>query len=274
MLSVFDPLLNIQYSVTNRSSGNPDLVPEEADTFTLGVVFTPTQNLGFSLDYYNVDMDKALITLNAPAIVERCYSISPQVCSMITRSPDTDRITSVQVSPQNLERLHLRGVDFESYWRHGLSKGSLDWRLLVSYIDTLTMDDGDTVTQMAGQTTQPTVSSIGGQPHWRSHLTARYTNDRLSLNAAARYVGGGVIDHTFTNKDLNVLEHSGRVYFDLGGSYAFFKGDNKQSASVFATIKNAADKDPPINGVGGYATTRALYDVIGRQYMAGVRFRF
>ena len=115
LLSVFDPVLNIQYSVTNRSSGNPDLVPEEADTFTLGVVFTPTQNLGFSLDYYDVGMDKALITLAAPAIVERCYGISPQVCPMITRNPDTNRITSVQVSPQNLERLHLRGVDFESY---------------------------------------------------------------------------------------------------------------------------------------------------------------
>ena len=30
----------------------------------------------------------------------------------------------------------------------------------------------------------------------------------------------------------------------------------------------------PINGVGGYATTRALYDTIGRQYTVGLRFRF
>lgn len=273
LLSVLDPELDLRYQVTNISSGNRNLVPEEGDTVTLGVVVTPTQNVGFSLDYYDVRLDKALITLAAADTVERCYSTHPQLCSTITRDPTTNRIQSIRVSPQNLEQLHLRGMDFEATWRIALPKGRLNLRALASYIDTLTMDDGETVSEMAGQTSQPTVSGIGGQPHWRGSVSAQYRLDHLRLNATVRYVGGGVIDHAYTHKDLDILEHSGRAYLDLGGSYVLHEAED-QNVTLFATIKNATNKDPPINGVGGYGTTRALYDTIGREYMAGVRFRF
>lgn len=274
VLSVFDPELNLQYQVRNVSSGNAGLVPEEADTLTLGIVVTPNDSFGFSLDYYDVKLDKAIITLAAAETVERCYSTQPQLCRLLDRDPITGRVTSVNVSPQNLEQLHLSGVDLEATWRINLPKSRLTLRSLVSYIDTLTMDDGMTVTQMAGQTTQPTVSGIGGQPRWRGSFSANYARGPLRLNATARHVGGGVIDHTYTSKDLNILEHSGRTYIDLGGSYDFIRNRDGLRLTAFATIKNAANKSPPINGVGGYATTRALYDVIGRQYIAGIRFGF
>ncbi|MDO5505279.1 MAG: TonB-dependent receptor [Pseudoxanthomonas suwonensis] len=273
LLTVFDPELNLRYSVQNISSGNRDLLPEEADSLTFGVVVTPSEKLGFSLDYYDVRMDNALITLAAADTVERCYSTHPQVCGLLTRNPDTGRIASVQVSPQNLEQLHLRGTDLEVTWRPEISFGDLILRALVSYIDTLTLDDGLTVSEMAGQTTQPTVSALGGQPYWRGNLSARWSFGQWHFNAAARHVGGGKIDHTWTHKDLNILEHSGRTYLDIGGSYDLSR-DTGQNVTLFASIKNLADKDPPINGVGGYGTTRALYDVVGRQYVAGVRFRF
>lgn len=268
VFTVFDPELQLRYSVGSRSSGNTDLVPEEADTTTFGVVLTPSSDFGISLDYYDVKMDKAIITFGAADNVERCYSTHPQVCSTIVRDPTTGRIDYVRAVPQNLEQLHLRGADVEANWRRDLSRGNLALRGLVSYVDTLSMDDGITASEMAGQTTQPTVSGIGGQPHWRGSLSAIYRLDRLTLNASARYVGGGVIDHTYTHKDLNILEHSGRTYFDIGGSYRL------DGITLFATVKNVADMDPPINGVGGYATTRALYDTIGRQYTVGLRFRF
>ena len=49
-------------------------------------------------------------------------------------------------------------------------------------------------------------------------------------------------------------------------------GDRK--VALFGTINNLLDKDPPITGTGGFATVRSLYDVVGRTYTAGVRFRF
>ena len=49
-------------------------------------------------------------------------------------------------------------------------------------------------------------------------------------------------------------------------------GDDK--VSLFAAVSNLLDKDPPITGTGGFATVRSLYDVVGRTYTLGVRFRY
>jgi len=48
--------------------------------------------------------------------------------------------------------------------------------------------------------------------------------------------------------------------------------DNK--VALFGSIQNLMNKTPPITGVGGYGTTRALYDTLGRMFTAGVRFKF
>ena len=70
-----------------------------------------------------------------------------------------------------------------------------------------------------------------------------------------------------------MLEHSGRLYVDLSAQYAIID-DGDRKVSLFAGISNLLDNDPPITGTGGFATVRSLYDVVGRTYTAGVRFRY
>lgn len=270
--SVFDPQLGQTYSVSSISSGYDGLEPEEADTRTIGVVFTPTRNLQLSVDYYDISLDNALITFQAASIVERCFSTHPQVCGLIVRD-GSGRIDHVRVAPQNLQSMDLSGVDLELSWRKPLGAGSFSLRALASYIDKLTLDDGITRSEMAGSTAQPTIASIGGQPHWNGNLYLGYQRGAVNLNTTVRYVGGGNINNAYTHKDLDVLEHSGRTYVDIGGSYDLDIG-KPGAVSVFAAIRNVADMAPPINGVGGYATTRSLYDVIGRNYTLGMRFNF
>src|SRR3546814_2039082 len=72
-------------------------------------------------------------------------------------------------------------------------------------------------------------------------------------------VGGGNINNAFTYKDLDVLEHSGRLYVDLSAQYAIID-DGDRKVSLFAGISNLLDNDPPITGTGGFATVRSLYD--------------
>ena len=40
--------------------GNPDLTPEEADTWTLGVAFTPLENLNIAVDWYDISIDNQI----------------------------------------------------------------------------------------------------------------------------------------------------------------------------------------------------------------------
>src|SRR5690606_37663190 len=139
IFSVLDQELGSTYSVQSLSSGNPGLEPEEADTTTIGVVVNPHPNLMLSLDYYNIDIDGAIITLQAAAIVNRCFGVQPQLCGLITRGDD-GRISQVNTSPQNLQTMQLRGADLEALYRQPLGAGDLTVRALVSYVDTLELD--------------------------------------------------------------------------------------------------------------------------------------
>lgn len=267
IFSVLDQELGATYSVQSLSSGNPNLKPEEADTTTIGIVVNPHPNLMLSLDYYNIDIDGAIITLQAAAIANRCFGVQPQLCDLISRGDD-GRISHVDTSPQNLQTMKLRGADLEALYRQPLGAGDLTVRALVSYVDSLELDDGEVVTRLAGSVDQPTISSAGGVPHWNGSLRASYATGPLTLGLGVRHVGGGKIDHTLTEKDRNVLEASSRTYFDLNGAY-----DLTGNLSLFGTVRNLFDKDPPITS-GGFATVRSLYDVIGRTYTVGMRFRF
>lgn len=269
--NVFDPILDLSYSVGSVSSGNTGLKPEEADTITAGFVLNPAQNFMVSVDYYRIKVDDAIITFQASELVDRCYTIQPQVCELIVRGED-GRIDHVNVAPQNLQSMEVAGVDLEAVYRTTLAAGDLSLRSLISYVDTIKLDDGDGVTELVGSSVQPTIASVGGQPHWSGNLSATYRLGAISLNAGARHVGGARINNAYTSKDLDVLEHSSRTYFDLGGSYDLHSGGDSDM-TVFLSIRNLMDKDPPING-SGYGTARSLYDVAGRTYTVGLRFNF
>jgi outer membrane receptor protein involved in Fe transport len=92
----------------------------------------------------------------------------------------------------------------------------------------------------------------------------------------SRYVGGGVIDLTrLTSADTNKISTAGRLYFDLSSEFDVYPHDPGR-LQLFAAVHNVLDNDPPITG-GGFntaATSRALYDQIGRRFTAGARVKF
>jgi iron complex outermembrane receptor protein len=93
------------------------------------------------------------------------------------------------------------------------------------------------------------------------------------VSITERYVGGGVIDTTFTSKTRNVLSVNGRAYTDMALSYRLVeRGDT--AVELFGVVNNLFDKAPPIAIVGGFPTARTLYDYVGRTYTAGARLRF
>lgn len=52
-----------------QNGGNKTLDPEESKSFTAGLVFEPIKNLAFTLDYFNIEVDKQIATLSETAIL-------------------------------------------------------------------------------------------------------------------------------------------------------------------------------------------------------------
>src|SRR6185503_12373860 len=81
------------------SSGNPNLVPEVARTYTGGVVLTPTfiPGLTISADYYSINLHNAITSISGSntAIANLCIASggSSPFCSLYVRPyPYTDKL--------------------------------------------------------------------------------------------------------------------------------------------------------------------------------------
>lgn len=283
-----------------RTGGNPNLEPEEADTLGLGIVFQPSFLPGFgaSVDYYEIELNGAISTLNVQTYVDRCNSGDAAACALIQRD-STGTITLVNLAPINVLRQEIRGIDVEVSYTFPLSNlasgwpGSLVFRGLASYIDTLKQINLDgSVWEGAGVLADR--AGIGAEgpmaPRRKYLLSATYSVDALSATLTARGIGSGVYNNRFiyctegcppSTREAPTIGIPNRIsdatYFDLALSYemeAFGKSE------LFFVAQNIFDRGPPL--VAG-ATGNAFYlgrgdreyiDKVGRVFRAGIRFSF
>ena len=70
--------------LTQLQGGNPDLKPEQADTYTFGLTVQPQALPGFtgSIDYYNIKLTDAVGSLDANVIMRNCLDTGdPTYCT-------------------------------------------------------------------------------------------------------------------------------------------------------------------------------------------------
>lgn len=118
-LASFDPSPGFEVgAVEFVSGGNPDLNPEEADTFTVGFAYTPQAVPGLAIvaDYYDIEITEALGRLGSDVLLSNCVdadSIENAFCAAITRDPMTGVVTTINLSTQNLAAERARGIDYQ-----------------------------------------------------------------------------------------------------------------------------------------------------------------
>ena len=277
---ILDPVTGNSVSIAEFANGNPNLNPEIGDTTTVGIVFNPSfiPRLHASLDFYDIKVSGAILSFAPQTIVDLCYTSTPSLCSLIKRGADGN-ISEIDNAPHNLQEQHTAGVDFELTYSLPMDSllknvpGDLTFHTTATYVSTITLQDASgSYLQLAGSMEQPTIQSIGGQPHLRGNLTTTYTAGPTTLSATGRYVGGGKLRDEWGALDINQVTSSSRTYLDLFASRDVVDRDGV-NVQLFASIVNATNRDPPITAQGG-VTTRALYDVIGRTYTLGARFHF
>lgn len=273
-------------NITVNIGGNPALKPEKADSLSYGAVVRPAfiPGFGLSVDYWRVDVKNAISQLfqstpasNAQLLINQCFAGNTAVCGAINRFNGT--ITSVNNTYFNISDLKSSGVDIEANYRvpldaiFGSAGTSLDLRGVASYLKELsTQLPGGVVIDRAGDNGQ----SAAGSPHWTGTVTADLNHGPLELFLQGRYIGPGSIDSTLTAADININHVPAVFYVDMTVKARF--GEGRTAGEFFVTINNLLDKDPPIDprfvNYGTSPTNRNLYDVVGRQFTAGVRVKF
>ena len=271
-----------------QGGGNPNLLPEKADTMTAGLVFTPTWSWleGFraTVDYYKVVLRGAVGSVSAQETINRCFQGRQEYCAAITFDNSALGVALIKVFSFNLNKIHTDGVDIDVSYRVPLDKlpgnlpGRLDLRAIHTWTDDLATTDAVRQDDTAGAGT--------GIPSITGNYTATYSLGRFLGSIQARYINEMKYDTTFIGpNDPNYNPASGSsvnkgvwpavVYWNLQAQYDIISEDSRK-IQVFGVINNALDKDPAFGAPVAFNTLGRTnpYDFIGRSYKMGVRFQF
>lgn len=286
------------------SGGNVALMPEEADTLTVGAVYSPPfiEGLRLSIDYFDIDIADAISAYGPQNVLDNCAAevgagAAGFFCGFVTRTGTgaATVINSIGTPLLNIAGFQARGYDFEAAYRFDLAGGSVNARLFGTYTKDLIADDGlgvarsydaggviqtvGSVVNRAGQVGGFTSSSITGAtsaPHWILNGSITYSRDAWSVTVQERYVGGGIIDASLVGPDdpdydprspISIADNKveARWYTNVSASYEV--NDNVELYGVIANLTNAQPPFP-YTGVVGF------YDKVGRTFKVGMRLTF
>jgi iron complex outermembrane receptor protein len=273
---------NSSESVGGFIQGNPDLKPETANTWTLGLVATPTdiRGLSFSIDYYNIEIADAIQAYTSQTIVNNCYDLARpnQFCDLIERGTvggNPGRITTFSQVPGNLSTYETSGWDINVRYRlnptnFGIEQdiGTFDVSLVANILDTLTF------TQVSGAIPVNSQGQIGAPDftatfdltwNWRSlavNYGFSYFDETQRYSRVTRVNEPDIVAPEYRKYPAREV-HDIRVAYDVNDQIA-----------VYAGVNNFTDQQPapgsesyPVNALGRYfyvgATTK-LGSLFGR----------
>jgi iron complex outermembrane recepter protein len=288
-----EDIVSNQVNTFSGTDVNDLPAPEQADTTTFGVVWTPSfggviRDPVLSLDYYDIDIKDVIGTFGAQEVLDGCYVRADATqCAKIARVGGTLTLpgSGIETFTSNLDYLRAEGLEFGFSAGVDIGRfGSLSFTGNVNKYLTHESQSSSTtpILECVGRYGNNCGSVLGIGPlpeiRWIQRTTWSYEN--LSVSALWRHVGSVSIEPVQYQAPNEVLPQFRQIgaynYFDLHASYVAF-----DRATVSLAVVNLFDKDPPI--VGGEAASTNVnsgntfpshYDTLGRLFTVGLKVSF
>jgi iron complex outermembrane recepter protein len=285
--------------INTRTGGNPALGPEEADTTTIGFVWTPTfvNNLVITLDYYNIEINDAVSQPTASDILTDCYNAGRNpgltfnaACAAVLRDPVTGTFNGATapgvVRPRsNVGFYETDGFDLGITYGHSFANERLG-RLLVSLNGNLTNSWKfqatpnavlrDCLSFYSVACDEATTLTSGPRPEFRWNQTTTWILGDFDVGYTWRHIDGMTEEPGGTNFLPAFATIPSYDYFDLSAGW-----NVTDQIRLNLSILNATDEEAPNVGqtIGGTSnnsgnTYPQSYDVIGRYFTLGVNVKF
>ncbi|MND52803.1 Vitamin B12 transporter BtuB precursor [compost metagenome] len=274
--------------------GNPDLEPEESDTVTFGVVFTPSflPRFNLTLDYFNIEVSNLIGAIGQLNTISACYDNNvAAACQLIRRDPGTGGLWladgNVIDTNVNIGGLKTSGMDVNANYSIDLADlgadqwGRLGFGFVGTWLKELETDTGlgfsnsvyDCAGFFANQCGVP-------NPEWRHRARMTWeTPWDVQFAGTWRYYSEVEIGVLGTDGSLNnsidrldkTLE--AQNYFDIAADWQV-----RDNLSLRAGVNNVFDRDPPLSysvgTTGNNNTYPQLYDAMGRYFFFGLTANF
>lgn len=272
--------------------GNADLKPERSDYIGVGAVVQPMFLPGFSasLDYWKLDIADSIGNLTIQQILDQCFSGNQTFCEGVVFGPG-NTVPLIYNQPFNFVTEVASGIDIEAGYSMPADmlveswSGNMSLRFMATHFIKRYTSNGFNEFDTAGE------NNAGGPPSWRWRATAGYSAETFDIRLIARGISGGTYNNAWIEctsgcpvstplaRTVDENDVEGRVYLDTAFTYKFGFGE-AVDMEAFLNVQNVMDKDPPVVGgaPGGFSyeqpsTNDGLYDVMGRTFRVGLRFR-
>ena len=260
-------------TILTTSGGNADLKPEDATSFTAGVVWTPAflSGLTLTLDYYNIRIKHAIQRIDGSTKLAICYNtpgLAHPFCdaSNFTRNPRTGEVDFLSSQPVNAANEHVTGYDFGALYEFKAAGFDASVSADVSYLQRYDVRpyDGADLIEYAGKIT----GGRGSYAKWRGLVSMNASRDQWSGTWSTQYIGRAD-DINAARGDIG--DHAPSVFYhNLQLKYAVSK-----ALDVSLGLDNVFDKKPPfIQSYTDANTDTMTYDLLGRRWYARIGYRW
>jgi outer membrane receptor protein involved in Fe transport len=278
-----DACTNSNVNIAGTRVGKPLLEEEEGDSFTFGFVLEPTDSISMSVDYYDIELNQAVVDNPLARILELeadcrlgIKDINSGECvdavGRVTRNPADDtifseQIDSVDTGPVNATTLEVEGVDATFTYSYETITGAtfgfdLSWsHQLHQYFAVFPEDP---LVDIRDRGTRDWRSRVRGSINWDyKDWSGTLFGERFGSALSDDNIDSGV------GRDLGPIWN-----FNLSLGYSFMDG----KANIGLIINNLFDEGPKVDVTnGGWPYFDPFYYgqfVIGRTTYLQARYRF
>ena len=248
------------------SVGNPDLLPEESENWTIGLTWDATDNLTLDLTYWNYDFTNLVSTIDPDEIlladiadgfitdprIELFPGVPNEVCEVTGRwsgiqdDPLPDGcldgfdIALFKSSFVNRNAVETSGMDITVDWRQELPGGNLfGARLLAAYVNSFKISDlAGNLIETVG-TDQGSDLGLLDNPQIRANLILTYSMGDHDFRWSARYTDG--IELWNPGRFEYNTDESPWTQHDVVYTYTL-----PSSNQLNLAILNVTDNEPPL----------------------------
>nr|WP_231708178.1 TonB-dependent receptor [Sphingomonas populi] len=273
--------------------GNRDVKPEQADTYTIGMILTPrmVRNFTLTVDYFHIKVNDYINSIPPSLTISQCGSTGdPYYCSLFHRDPRSGVLFGndgyVVGTTINTGSLKTSGIDITSSYTLDLNRfGKLNFDLIGTFLLDLSTEP---LPGLGSYDCKGLYGYSCGQPSpkWRHQLRSTWMipgDNQATLSLAWRYLDSVKLSTLSDNAFLNE-QGPGSVINRKIGAYSYFDlsmtSNFTKNLTLRAGVNNLLDKDPPaiaqgvLSSFGNGNTYPGVYDPLGRTIFIGATVNF
>ena len=259
------PVVETVFGINIDRRANPNLAEETSTTFTFGTVLQPSfiDGLTITMDYYDVEIDDAITTVDPFAIFGGCYdqaTFPGLTCGELVSDPTTNLVTTVFVQPINVDSLQTSGIDVGINYSSEISDilGS-DRNLGTIGFNYAGLFDLEGIQFSVARPEGEELVGVGARPDYEHSLGVIYGYGPFSLFTNWRYRG---------DSDMIVggaSDFGSISYFDMTLNYSF-----RDRWDITFGVTNLTDKEPRLQD----GASARIDDFMGRTFFTRLNGSF